>query len=482
MSGGSFYVTKGFASIAYDDSLARLVYIEQLPMIAECLTFDHFRAELETVLKSIAQFSNMVTKFTEVLPSILEELSKNEQNKSSAISIVYMAGDKFCISSEEKSRNLFLNAAEEYLTKLNDIEFEYNNFLKPQLLTQISDNTLSGKFSLWRLARLTVLSNDYSKYEDLIFKIFAGNDISISNASEALPIMHPNLARKYLVKALMSPSDQTRINAIKAIEAYDIDTNDQFIAMAFENENSTNVLLRISKLPAKLISENMLRKLISHEDTSKYASNVALSSPYFQNMLSVLKEKGGVGCEINLLDFDLVKKCEPIPFDFLSMLVRESKEIMKDSTIDKILTLDEGQVMVKLLFPRMNEKGNWRSRFNAIKIGRKILERAKEGRQELDQTDIMNFAGFVVAMGLDHVYAVREATFKLINLFPPKDAHFIIESYISIVSTTDDFQKQILKEFLMIARDVIATNYDRKKIEEVMKKIDMDYPNYFDGK
>ena len=475
MNTGSFYVMKGFVSLPFEDKVARTAYLEELPTLAECLVYDHFRHECELILKSIAQFPNMVVKFTEVMPKILAILQKEQ-----CFDLIYLSGDKFCISAENKSREAFLKEAESELQKIGDFQLEFNNFLKPQLLAQISDNSLGGKFALWRLARLTVLKPNFTDFEDLVFKIFSGNETSVSNASEVLCIMRKNLASRYLVKALMSPDERARINAINAIEQHSIDTNEQYISVAFESENDPRVLDRIAHLPVDMITEIILKKLINTESTSSLASSLALSSKYFKDLLPILKEKGGVGCEINRVSFNILKQCNPIPYDFLSMLLKESKEIMKESTIEDILSLDEQQIMVKLIFPRMNEKGNWRSRYNAVQIVNKFLERAQSGKKKLDKDDFMNFAGFVVAMGLDHVYSVREANFKLLRLFPPEDARFVIDSYISIVSTTDDFQKQILKEFLEIARDVIVKSYDRKKIEDVMKKIDMVYPHYFD--
>ncbi|OHT01208.1 hypothetical protein TRFO_32038 [Tritrichomonas foetus] len=477
----SFYISRGFASLAYDDTIARTTYLEQLPMIAECLTFQHFIEEYETVLKSIAQYATLVKKINEVIPLIFEHLDKKQKYE-----LLYLTGEKICISSEEKPKKSFLDLAEKLLQEMNDIPVEFETMLKPQLLPKMNNEyNFQGKFALWRLARLTVICSDYSHFEDLIFNMFAGNDIMISIASEVLNVMHPNLAKKYLIKALMSPTDSARISGIDAIEKYEISVHNDFIDAAFKSEKSPKVLIRIAQLPPKFLTKDIMEMLIQNDSTSSIASKTALSSPYFAELLPILKTKGGVGCEINNVDFSILQQCSPIPYDFLSLLLKESKEIIHENTIDSLLKLDTFQVTFRIIFPRMNENGNWRSRYNAILIATRILQRISspgnsdgEIKISLDQANIMNFAGFMVSMGLDLVYAVREAAFKSIQFFPESSAVSIIDSMISIVTQSDEFQLLILREFLNTAHKSIVKYGDHVKLEKACTAVGIDFKTY----
>ena len=194
----------------------------------------------------------------------------------------------------------------------------------------------------------------------------------------------------------------------------------------------------------------------------------------------MLKERNVEGCELNNLDFSVIMTCDPIPFDFLSLLLRQSKEILHNDTIESILRLDKTQIMPHLIFPRINEKGNWRSRYNAILITSKMLENSSHGVDPLDPMDQQDLAGFIVAMGLDLVYSVRKAAFNTLKFFSDSSAASIIESLISIVNQTDEFQKQILREFFELARSSIIKYEDREKLKNTMTMLGINDASYFD--
>lgn len=472
----AFSLTKGFASLNYDDTIARSTYIDQLPMIAECLSFQHFMNELEIVEKSILQYPDLVQKLIKIFPQILQYFD-NEQKYQ----VIYASGKNLPFSSSDKTEKELLEVLEKVLQEMNDITHEFETYIQPTLIPKPDEFCMIEKFPLWRLARLTVLCKDYSPFENLIYKLFSENDNTISAASDVLYLMHPDIVKKYLIKALMSPNENNRIAAIRAIEVHNIDTNEEAIAALIKNEKNARVLSKISELPPKLITKDIMELLINEETTSKKGRALCLSSPYFEEFLPLLKKKKGVGCEINNANFTIISQCNPIPYDFLSMLIRESKELISEKTIESIIKLDKAQVMSNLILPRINEKGNWRSRYNSVMITTKLLQNSLNGVDPLDQVFVQNFAGFTVAMSLDNVYAVREAAYKTLCLYPQSNATSIIESLTSIVTEqTEDFQKQILREFFTTAHSTIAKYSDRNKLESVMKMINFNDPSFFD--
>ncbi|KAH0788639.1 hypothetical protein GPJ56_007321 [Histomonas meleagridis] len=461
----------GFTSISFDDPLARMTYVEELPMIAECLTFDHFCQELQTILRSIGQISSMVTKLIEALPDILSHLKKENKFK-----VIYLIGEKLCISAEENVKQQFLTLAEKLLQELGDIQYEFTELIKPQLETL---SEFPNKFALWRLARLTRICDDYSQFEEIICRAFSIPDLS--NISEILSILHPDLARKYIINAFLCPSDSSHISAINALETHKIDANEECFAIHLLNEQSPSVLSRICKLPPEMISKDLLIRLLETDSISSLAASVALASPYFEEVLPKLEGTGAVGCELNCVNFDNLKKFSSIPYDFLSLMLKESKEILKQSTIENIASLDISNILTKLIFPRMNEKGNWRTRFNAIQIAKELLKK----EEVINNKQYMfEFAKFVIAMGCDHVYSVRKAAFELLGMFPKgEEMDFVIDAFCTMADgELDENEKQILEEFVTLTRKVLVENCEKEKVEKLCKavKIDGNAANIFD--
>lgn len=457
----------GLASIPYENRIARSAYLDELPMLAECLAFDHFMEEMIVVVRSIAQYSFLVNKLDEVMPKIISTLTRNQ-----ALDFLYKIGERLCISAEDKAKQSFLVVAEQILQNFNDVEHEFTEFLSKEFQKESI-----SKFALWRLARLTQIVQDYSAYENYFCTFFAPNSPTFTDAAEILIVMHRNLAEKYIKSVLMSGNEQARMFAINAIEQHNIDTSDQFYTLAFGNEESNIVLQRIVRLPSKFLTEPILAKLLDHKDVGTIAASAALESPYFSALLPKLIQRGGSGCELNRVNFNVLRACDPIPYDFLALLVKESKEILKDEVINNICSLNHDKVLVKMIFPRMNERGTWRARFNAIQIFKKFLETHNIWESDLSA----DFSGFVVSMGLDQVYSVRCAAFEALNLFPPGDAFdLVIISFFSLVTMTDKFHIQQLQHLLKVSRASLVKNFDHEQIRNVMKAISYDDPNYFD--
>ena len=294
--------------------------------------------------------------------------------------------------------------------------------------------------------------------------------------------MHFDFVKKFLVRVLKSPDENDRIAAIHTIEVHEIYTNKRIINKLFLKEKSQKVLMKMAKLPPVLITKTMLRVLIKEECTSKIGCSICVSSPYFEEFLPMLKQKKGVGCEINKIDFPIISNCNPIPYEFLSMIIRESKEIINEETIESILNFDKAKVISYLILPRINEKGNWRCRYNTTMIAAKLLKNSMERIEPLDQVFIQIISGFVFAMSLDDVYAVRKAAFKTLYLFPQENAVSIIESLTSIITEhTDDFKKQILREFFKVAQPTIVKYGNRATLVDVMKLINYEDPSFFDA-
>lgn len=468
------FMQKGYVSLDYNDEVARSSYLNEIPMIAECLPFSEFKNELEKVAKSIARSPNLVLQFNQIIPQIIQYLDRDQTYQ-----IIYQTGEFFSNGSNDKIKQEFLNLTEKILQDANDIPYEFENYVKPKLITGQGGFSIS-RFALWRIARLTVLCDDKTPFESVIFTLFAGDDITVSSISSVLYLMDKSIAKKYLIKALTNSKESARIGAINAIETFEFDTREAFIDTVFKNETENMVLLRIVQLPPKLLSEEVIKILMTKNCTSSFACSIALQSPYLLDFIPMLKERNVEGCELNNLDFSVIMTCDPIPFDFLSLLLRQSKEILHNDTIESILRLDKTQIMPHLIFPRINEKGNWRSRYNAILITSKMLENSSHGVDPLDPMDQQDLAGFIVAMGLDLVYSVRKAAFNTLKFFSDSSAASIIESLISIVNQTDEFQKQILREFFELARSSIIKYEDREKLKNTMTMLGINDASYFD--
>jgi hypothetical protein len=320
---------------------------------------------------------------------------------------------------------------------------------------------------VWRIARLTALSDDYSAYEDDVFKIFSRGDVVV--ASEALVVLHPNLARRYLVNVLTCGNDRAFINGIDAIERHGFETDDPLIGTCLNNVTSPPIVHRIIALPVKFLTTALLLKLVDSPEVGKQAAAAAMNSRFFPNLLPKLMEGQCAGCELNALDFDVFTKHQPIAYGFLGALLREGHELLKPATVAAICNLDAESVLTKVVYPRLTEKGSWRSRYNAIAVFRAIM--AKGAAAWDDATE------FLVALGMDHVYAVREAAFAAFALCP--DPKAVCEPFFEIAEGCDDLQRTMVRQFLMQTKELIVQNYDREKIEAAMKLVGFQSSSYF---
>jgi hypothetical protein len=456
----------GFITVPYDDNLARSSYIEQLPMLAECLSFQAFSTEMQTILRSVAPNAILLVKFVEAFSQTLSVLSQDN-----AYEALYVAGERVCSQADDKGKKSFLTLAEETLQKYDQISYEYTKFLAPELK---KCEWCTNKFALWRLCRLTVLLSDFSMYEEDVFKMFAARDLT--NAAEALCVLNSDLAKRYLVKVLTTAGDPLHVNAINAIERHGFDLTDPLVSIPLLHETGRLVLERIAKLPPHLLSEDLLVKLLETDSVSSTAGPIALKSPHFPRLLAKLKEKAVV-CELNLVDFEVIKKCKPLPWDYLALMLRESKELLTEATINGIMGLRSDDILYKLVLPRMNEKGSWRSRFNAVAIFKQVLVTAADWDMCLGE-----YAGFVVAMGLDHVYAVREAAFSTLELFPPgEELSCVLEPLFSLTERAmADLQLNILRQLMTQARKVIIGNFSEAKLRPILRRVGIDEAKYFD--
>ena len=464
----------GYASIPYDDVLARTTYLTQLPMLAECLILERFCSELETLLTSIAPHSRFVTKFTEVFPSVLSYLTIDGRYR-----VIYLAGEKLCCGADESVRQDYLCTSESLLQNLGQIDKEFRDFLVPQL--DLS-GPRTGKFAVWRLARLSALVPDFGPYQDALFQVFAKQDIT--NACEWLRCMKKEVAMAYLPKALMAASAQAHVYAINAIEELDIGTDQELTNMCLMNETEPVVLQRLVELPPRMMSCAMVTKLLGSDCVAQKAASVALASPHFEELLPKLIEQGGAGCELNCVNFKILKNCKPIPYDFLAMLIKGSKEMVKPETVEAIVSLDRDEILYKLVFPRMGEEGSWRSRYNAVEIFRKIVEKTSNWDSEEQQLRVSEYAGFLVAMCLDHVYAVREAALETLNCLPHGETRTsVLNSLFSLAGDDlDDGQVSILRQVLSKGRPAIVESCDKEQVVSIMKLVNVDEPGYFDLK
>jgi hypothetical protein len=124
----------------------------------------------------------------------------------------------------------------------------------------------------------------------------------------------------------------------------------------------------------------------------------------------------------------------------------------------------------------MNEKGSWRARLNAIEVFKQMLNRAPDWDMNLAE-----YAGFVVAMGLDHVYAVRQAAFSTLPLFPSgEELSCVVDPLFSLTERQmSDLQVTIIRHLLTDGKEVILKNYKAPRLAPILKRVNLDEAAYY---
>jgi hypothetical protein len=269
----------GFASISYDDATARLSYIECLPMLAADLTYASFLSEIVTIARSVGCQDNLthIETLLWVIPRCFSSM-----DTMSAYDVTYQVGSAL-LESREKVKARVLELAEGVLGGLSHGDFEYREVLRPLLARM-------DKFAVWRIARLTAITDDFSAYEDDIFRILSRGDVVV--ASEALAVLYPSLARRYLVNMLTCGNYRAFINAI---ERHGFTTEDPLIGTCLNNVTSHALLQRIAALPAKFLTMPLLLKLVGTSLFAKQAAVAAMNSRFFQEMVPKLIDGSAQG-------------------------------------------------------------------------------------------------------------------------------------------------------------------------------------------
>jgi hypothetical protein len=440
-------------------------------MLAESLPFQTFCKEVSTICNSIQSNNLLVAKFLEYLPSIIPV-----SNQDNTYELLYTVGGKLCSSADVNAKRTLLTFTEDILQKLNNVEHEYTNYLRPEL-------EKSSKFGVWRLSRLTVLVDDASRFENDVYDLFSAGDLS--NASEALCVLHPDIARRYIVKVLTACNtasahgkdshDAWHANAVSAIEIHNFDLSDPLFAIPLLSQTGTRTLQRLLTLSPQILSEELFVKLLGDSKTWIRAADAAVKSPFFLKLMPYLER---IGCELNEIDFAIVRNCQSIPWKFLSVALCESREFLTSTTIEGIVSLGSHDVLYKLLLPRMNEKGSWRGRFNAVEVFKYILETSADWDMNIGE-----YTGFVVAMSLDRVYSVRKAAFQALSLFPSdEELSCVIEPLFSLVERPmGDLQLMVIRELLSEAKEVLLKNYKVGELAPILKRVNIDETTYFAG-
>lgn len=424
----------GFAILPVENE-TRLSYIEQLPIIAECLTQSEFENELNYILTSISRSDILIRKLLDVSSEVVKVLPKKQ-----AFSYVYLVGGRLMSLYDNSTKVMCADTTEKILQDLNDLQFEIDNFIKPTVENKVLEKRRLTKFALWRLARLTSLSQDNETVKVLVYNAFTDQE-SLQFSAELLPFLSKEECQKYIVNAFLSPLAEVKASAVDAIGFHKFNESEELINTYLMTENSLTVLNHTLQFPPEIIPIGFLKRLIEHPDLGSAAMRIALKSPYLNDVIPDLIKNSCSGCELNDMSVDVILNTNPPPYDLISFMLRESSEIVHDNIIKAIAQLDENSVLFRIIFPRMGEKGSWRPRYAAVQIFKEIISRKDDSQM------IPDYAGFVIAMMLDTCYAVRHLVIETLKLFPEGWVkHFTLESILSLATPDADlFHLSIIK-------------------------------------
>ena len=448
----------GFSSLPYEDNISKLSYVKSLPLLAEILNFDTFFHEIDLILTSIIKNNLLINKFLKFFNLIINKLDPYNSTK-----IIYLTGQKICISLENSIKQLFLNLIEEILEKSIIKSDELEFFIQPNLgLNEKS------KFSIWRLCRLSILRLDITNFESLIFNEFTILE-NLNFSSEFLSFININLLKKILNYTLISSNENVRINSIYSIikNSNELNPNDYFIY--FLNEKSSKVLKNLLNLPINFLNNDIFLNILNDQNCFLDALKFALSTSFFHLIIPIIKENGCIGCEINNLNFESIKNLNEIPYDILGNFLLESQEFIKKNIINELLQFNEEMILYKLIFPRMNEKKQWRSRYNALLIFKEIVIKDQNNEFRIE------YISFIIAMIMDHVYLVRELSFDILLIFKNNEMkEFILDSILQLIDQDfNDLIKNILIQMILKCENIILKfpNLNNKylKIKKILK-------------
>ena len=449
-------VLNGFASLPMD-YVARGAYIEEIPIIAECLPYQLFEAEMNYVLTSIAQKTQLTNKFIAIMEPTVKVLGKKE-----AYHFIYQAGTKFMSTFDSSLKIACSGPIEKILTDLGDIKYEIGEVLKPNL----GSKKRQSKFAVWRLARLANLVPNDEEVKTLVYQEFTDQE-ELSISAELLPFLPKEEAQNYIVNAFISPFSEVKLAAVDTIGYHQFDNSLELINSYLIPENNLQVLEHVLKLPPQFVSAEFLKKLINHPDLGKKAVGFALKSPYLDDVVDNIIKNGCVGCELNNISIDTITKSKKPPYDLIAFMLRESTELIHEDIIKAIASLQESEVLFRIVFPRMGEKGSWRPRYAAVQIFQEII------KKKTDEQMLPDYAGFIIAMMLDHCYAIRKLVVQTLCMFPAGWVrNFTIESVLSLSKQgSDDFHKSILKMLFDDAAPILV-GYE-KQIENIKKTLNI---------
>ncbi|EAX86806.1 hypothetical protein TVAG_100280 [Trichomonas vaginalis G3] len=430
----------GYTSIPYENSVAKQAYFENLPLIAECLPTEDFFKELEIILLSIVRNDKLITKFVEIIPLILQP-----DNISFNLRFIYKVGSIILTSFNNSLKTNYVEYAEKTLNSYNNVKLEIEEQIKPNL-----GQFANSKFAIWRLCSLTKIEPQIQDIGQLLYNEFNSPD-RIQYAAEFLPFMSPSEAQRHIVNALINPQYVVRVSAVDAISYFKFDLSDQFYETNLCQEKNIKVLEHVLQIPPENISLNILKPLINHPDLSSKAIAVALKSPHLVTLVPDLIKNGCAGAELADINIEVIKNMNPVPYDLIAMLLKESTKLVSDEIIKGIASLDELNVLFHIVFPRMGEKGSWRPRYIAVQIFKELV------RNKIADEMIPDYAGFAIAMALDRCYYVRKLVMETIAIFPEGWAKsYTIESILSLANDKcDHFHCEMFKLLLQEAPNVL---------------------------
>lgn len=447
----------GYASIPYENTVAKLVYFENLPLVAECLLPDDFFRELELIMNSIVRNDKLITKFVQLAPTMLLK-----DNIPFNMRFIYKVGSHVISGCNNVLRLNYVNFAESTLNSYKSYKIEIEEHIKPLL-----GQKYLSKFAIWRLCSMTKIEPRIEDVDALLYPEFNTPD-RIQFAAEFLAFMSPSDAQKHLVTALINPQDQVRISAVDAISFFKFDLKDEFMETNICQEKNIRVLEHVLQFPPEIISLNILKPLISHPDLGSKAISVALKSPYLGELIPDLVKNGCAGAELSDIDIEVIKKLDPVPYDLLSLLLKESQKLVSDDIVKGIASLEEQNVLFHIVFPRMGEKGSWRPRYIACQIFKEMVKNKSSDEM------LPDYAGFAIAMVLDHCYAVRKLVMETISIFPEGWARqYTIESILSLaIRSKDHFHCDMFRLLLQEAPSVL-TGFE-EEVAKAKKAVESD--------
>jgi len=409
---------EGFSSLSYDDVKSKISYMSHLPLIAECLPYDCFIAEVNKIIQSISKNIKLLYSFSSILGSVIEKIGKEH-----VIEFCYFIGSKVYDSSDSINSPLLEKTLNHELDSLNNLSEEKEKYIIPALEMKQGFNQFIG------LRAILISKTD----SNLIEKVFNETNLIVS-----APLgyhLNKNQMIEVLPMFLKNKSPTVRKLVVSLIMKYGIENNDSITEFIL-NEQDPIIRVEILKLPLAFIPSDFIDAMINKSPIPKEIVEFIISNSLFEKLDN--KDLMEVALEMNHINLELLICAKEIPFSLLIAILHNSKELLLEKTIDMIIRIDSIQIWDNILYPTMSFKGPWRVHYNSVLIFKSLIQKMQ--LLSMRESQIIEYFQFYVYYPSCRV---REALFHAIGQMETKYRLDDLFKYIA----DEIFREQVINQF-----------------------------------